>query len=621
MTEKGVEIIIRLDLKDLRLVKRSVVSALPVPVTSFERARRKIDRVMLLVAGMAIITLVLDHGTYLGPRGRGAVRWVYYAIITVFVLENILKLILAENRKAFFLKNRVDFIVTASLLLGIPVVTRVSNIPSVHRFLISSGIPSVPVFYGTIVQFYIVYHIIRKGVEIQRAISYTRLSPIRFLIMTYLFVIILGTSLLFSPRATAPGRNTNLTNAFFTATSATCVTGLIVQETGKHFSAFGQGVILCLIQIGGLGLMTFTAFFSAMIGGMGLREKAAMREIYDYAILARLGRMIVFILLLTLGFELIGTALLFPVWTEGVTTLTQRIYYSVFHSVSAFCNAGFSLYGKSFQAYAGNITLNIVVPLLVIIGGLGFQVHANLIGRFRGWLRKERGAASGQAEKRLTLHTKIVLITTAGLLVFGMICLLSLEYSNTLKPLSFAGKIEASFFHAVTPRTAGFNTLPVSQMRGATRWVTMFLMFIGASPGSTGGGIKTSTFAIIILLVLAALKNRRSVQAFRRSVAAESLQRAVLITSVTLLLVFVSCLALTAVERLPLQQTLFEVISAQGTVGLTTGITSGLSTAGKLIICITMFLGRVGPLALVVALAGRRAPETYEFPHERILVG
>jgi len=576
---------------------------------------------MLLVAGIALTTLVLDHGAYLEARGRSALPWVYYGIITVFAFENILKLILAPNRKAFFLRNRLDFIVTASLILGIPVVTKVSAIPSIHRFLTASGIRSMAGFYGTIVQFYIVYHIIRKGVQIQRAISYTRLSPARFLITTYLFVIILGTFLLFSPRASAPGRTTSLVDAFFTATSATCVTGLIVQETGRHFSSFGQGVILSLIQIGGLGLMTFTAFFSALIGGMGLREKAAMKEIYDYAILARLGRMIGFILLLTFGFELVGAMLLFPVWTEGVTTLSQRLYFSLFHSVSAFCNAGFSLYHNSFESYANNIALNIVVPLLVIIGGLGFQVHANLIGCFRQWLGKGRRHSLEKAQERLTIHTKIVLITTAALLIFGMICILSLEYSNTLKPLSLGGKIEASFFHAVTPRTAGFNTLPVSQMRGATRWVTMFLMFIGASPGSTGGGIKTSTFAIIVLMVLAALQNRRSVQAFRRTVASESLQRATLITSVTLLLVFASCLALTAVEGLPLQQTLFEVISAQGTVGLTTGITPGLSIAGKLIICVTMFLGRIGPLALVVALAGRRPPETYEFPHEKILVG
>jgi trk system potassium uptake protein TrkH len=424
-------------------------------------------------------------------------------------------------------------------------------------------------------------------------------------------------------------------DALFTATSATCVTGLIVKDTGQDFSLMGQVTILTLIQLGGLGIVVFGAVFALLLGqALSLRERAAMQDLLSTRTLSRIGNMIVFIFIGTVIIEAVGAVSLLGMWNDvpgRIANTQQQWFCSIFHSISAFCNAGFSLFNDSFISYDKSWGVYVIVCPLIILGGLGFGVLYDLVttatDRLKRVLKKlffKRYRLSMETPKRLRLQTKIVLSVSACLIVLGMLAILVFERyasgSNSPEKTSVLGAL----FQSITARTAGFNTVDISSMSASSKFILILLMFIGGSPGSTAGGIKTVTLAVVVMTAIAALRKRQEVEMFKRSVRIVVVGRAVTVTLLFAAVLFTATLALSITENsngFTMSEIMFEAGSALGTVGLTTGITRSLTTAGKLIIIATMLIGRLGPLTLLAALTFDIKPARYNYPDEAVIVG
>jgi trk system potassium uptake protein TrkH len=426
----------------------------------------------------------------------------------------------------------------------------------------------------------------------------------------FVSLILVGALLLSLPAAAREGRLPFL-DALFTATSAVCVTGLVVVDTGTYFTRFGQTVIMVLIQVGGLGIMTAATTVFILLGKkITLRERLVMQEAMNQFTLAGLVRLAYMVVLLALAVEAVGAVLLATRFVPAYGLWTG-LFYSVFHAVSAFCNAGFDLIGdfRSLTPFAGDPVVPGVIALLFIMGGLGFTVLLEIHQR--------------RSLRKLTLHARMVLGFSLLLLAAGTIAVLAMEYNNpeTLGRFGIVGKVTNAIFTAATPRTAGFNTVPTDALRQGTLLFLMFLMFIGASPASTGGGIKTTTFGAIMVRVVSTVRGDEDATLWEKRIPQEILSRALAITVLAILMVFAVTLALTLTEGMPLRDVFFEAVSAFGTVGLSTGITPLLSPAGRVIIIITMFAGRVGPLTLVFAFARRMRKKTVRYTPERILIG
>ncbi|MCK8827918.1 TrkH family potassium uptake protein [Natroniella acetigena] len=436
------------------------------------------------------------------------------------------------------------------------------------------------------------------------------LSPAQILSLGYLIIIVVGTGLLSLPIATIQEGGMNVLDALFTATSATAVTGLIVENTAEFFTTFGQAVIMFLIQIGGLGLMTMATLFALLVGReITLKERLIIQEDLDQFKLAGLIKLVKYVVTVALSIEAVGAFLLFLRFVQDMP-VGRALYFGIFHSISAFNNAGFDIFGNSLENFTGDIVVNLVITSLFIIGGIGFAVIAQVYNNKRNF-------------KKFSLHTKMVLSITAILIIAGMLVAFTLEYNNpeTLGQLTLGEKTLASYFLAVTPRTAGFNTVPTGGLRSSTLLFMIILMFIGASPGSTGGGIKTTTFGVLGAVLYARVVGRDDIEVFKRRLDKNDIYNAISIVFIAMLLVLVVTMLLNITEQAEFLALLFEAVSAFGTVGLSTGITGGLSRIGRVLIIITMFAGRVGPLTIIVAIAQRKAKANYKYAKERILVG
>lgn len=437
-------------------------------------------------------------------------------------------------------------------------------------------------------------------------------TPARVLVLGFAALILLGGVLLSLPAASRSGEGLDFLDALFTATSAVCVTGLVVVDTGTFFSPFGQLVILSLIQIGGLGFMTVATFLLIMSGRrIGLRERLVIQESLNVGTLSGLVKFSRNIVFLTLLIEGIGAALLALRWSFDMPWW-RAVYFGIFHAVSAFCNAGFDLFGgyRSLSGYAEDVTVNLVVMGLIVLGGLGFTVLVDVINR-----RKVR---------RLTLHSKLVLLTTLGLLLVGAAAFLALEWNRpeTLGPLSWKGKILASLFLSVTSRTAGYATIDISHLSDSSLFLDIILMFIGASPGSTGGGIKTVTFAAIVLFTWSVIADKEHVVLYGRTISPRTIYKSLSIAVIAVMLVALWTFLLSLTESATFIRLLYETTSAFGTVGLSTNLTPELSRPGRALILLMMYIGRVGPLTLALALARRgREKPVLKYPEENLFVG
>jgi trk system potassium uptake protein TrkH len=444
------------------------------------------------------------------------------------------------------------------------------------------------------------------------------LSPPQFLAASIFGLIALGTLALVLPAASASGESIGLLDAFFTSTSAVCVTGLIVRDTSREFSTFGQAAIMLLIQLGGLGYMTLSTVLATLLGrSVSMQERLTLQEALNAHDLEGLVRFAGTVFKLTLALELTGTAILAVRWWSDLGP--TALWYGLFHSVSAFNNAGFALWSDNLIGWRGDVTVNFVITGLIICGGLGFFVLSELTS-----VRLRKVA--------LSIHTKLVLTATSILLIGGTLAILALEWNN---PRTFGAgwplneRILAAWFQSVTARTAGFNTMDNGAMTQPALFVTMALMFIGASPGSTGGGVKTTTFGITVAALWATVRGNPETHLFKRRIAAELVAKAFFVSLIAFLGLNAVAGVVLITEGRDLLPTLFETTSAFGTVGLSMGengsvvsLSAFFTPIGKLLIAGMMFMGRVGPLTLALALASRTAARAkIRYPEGKVLIG
>lgn len=601
---------------------------------------------MVPVVVLAVGSLAIEYGFQVSAETKRVLHVVEAAALAGLLLEPLLGLLLSRKRAEVLRSRWFHFALAGAYAATV-------------GMLYAGKVPEPAVWVRRAAQVVIVLSLVVRLVELNRFLATLRSPPALLFVGSFLTLIAVGTGLLLLPVATAPGEPpTSFTDALFTATSGVCVTGLVVVDTGTHWAPLGRYVILSLIQLGGLGLMTFGSVFALLLWrGMRVRESVMMQEVLSHDLLSEVGRIIIFILITTVCVEAAGALLLAGLWDHtgqsAAIALSDRIQYSIFHSISAFCNAGFCLYSDSLMSYRSAWQVNLIFPLLIISGGVGFMVLYNgaRLVRYRLLSRNQ----TSLVKKRLTLHSKFVLVTTAVLLIGGMAMAFVLEtfpgrsdaWRATAKPAAEAAarpeepaateaetppmgrtwteRLSGAWFLATTARTAGFNTTDTSRLAPPTKFLTAVLMFIGASPGSTGGGIKTVTVAVIVCGIWSSLRGRPEPQAFRRRIARDIVERALTVLAVGVLWVAAVSMTLSAWgfaegARYTFLDVLFETTSAFATVGLSTGATPLLNTFGRILILVTMFVGRVGPLTLFVAMHGRAQRRHYTYATENVAI-
>ena len=452
------------------------------------------------------------------------------------------------------------------------------------------------------------------------------LTSFQLIILGFAGVILLGTILLMFPIATLENVPTPFSEALFTATSAVCVTGLVVKDTGSYWSVFGQTVILVLILIGGLGVVTVAAAVSILSGKrISLMQRSTIQDAISAPKVGGIVRLTRFILKGTLLIETVGAMLLLPVFLSDYGL--KGVWMAVFHSVSAFCNAGFDILGNnSMVPYVGNVWINLVICGLIIAGGLGFVVWIDLRLSLIHYREHFKYFKIKRYLESLSLHTKIALISTFVLIFGGMTVIFILEFQNplTLKSLPFSQKILASFFQSVTLRTAGFATVDMASLHQATKFFMSIIMFIGGSPAGTAGGVKTVTFVIGLLYVRALMRGDENIHVFKRTIDDQIVKRALTIMLISFAIALTGLFILSISEQADFIDLLFEVFSAFATVGLTAGITPTLTFVGKIVIIILMYIGRIGPITMVLIFVRKynaKKGKDVNYIKEHILIG
>lgn len=439
-------------------------------------------------------------------------------------------------------------------------------------------------------------------------IAIARMSPSRLLVASFAAIILVGTLLLATPWAVRDGQ-ADIMTALFTATSATCITGLVTVDTATHWTTFGHIIIMLLVQVGGLGVMSFATFFAFLFGWkIQLRQRLAMQQAMNYSTVGGVVKIFRYLLLTTFTIEALAALILAIHWTPTYGA-AKALWFGLFHSISAFNNAGFDLFGnfRSLTAFTTDVTVNLTLSTLLIAGGLGFMVLYELF-RYR-------------QDRILSLHSKVVLITTAILILGGTAIILITEYQHALQGLPLWGKVMAAYFQTASARTAGFVTLDINSFFLSSHMLMIMLMFIGGSPGSTAGGIKTSTFALLWIAILSRLRGKRDCEIFERRIPDSDMFMALTIV----LMYVVTLITMSFLFILSHQQdflpVMFEMTSALGTVGLSLGLTPSHTPLEQILVIITMFLGRVGPLTLGFALAHNRTRPLIRYPEGKIMIG
>lgn len=545
---------------------------------------------------------------------------VQIAALMIFLFEKTLRFVNSSSKKQYVNSNWFEIPLLIGLFLAIL---------GAGRWYAVENAANAKMLWLAI---YLVLQVVVKACRGCVSLASSGRNPTKSLISIFMVMIIVGAGLLMLPKS-YEGLPTNYVDALFTATSAACVTGLVVRDTGADFSLMGQIVILTLIQLGGLGIVIFGAVIALLLGqALSVRESVAMQDLLNAETLGKIGNIIGFIIVTTFLIEAVGALGLYTMW-ESAPEVTQvhddRLFYSIFHSVSAFCNAGFGLFGDSLIQFNTSFGVYGVIAPLIIVGGLGFGVLYNLMNvacdRVKRFLKRNKPQGDMFAEvaipKTLKLQTKIVLAMTVLLILAGTLGLMVLGDNPSASPVENFGN---ALFQSITARTAGFNTIDIAETSSANKLLLMVLMFIGGSPGSTAGGIKTVTLAVVLLTIYSTMHKRKSVEVFKRSIGAGIVERAVTVIMLFAAILLFATFALVLTEKgqgFDLSDIMFETASALGTVGLSTGITGSLTTGGKLVIIATMLVGRLGPLTLLAAMTFNVKPVAYDYPTEPIVVG
>jgi trk system potassium uptake protein len=521
------------------------------------------------------------------------------AILFFSLLTHFLK---SENLEDFFRKY------IFSLIIFIPIIITWGDIEFVYWL-------SAVHLFSTIISIYEKSPVKKDEVSSTSSFLFRlKLQPAQVVLLSFGGWILLGALVLMLPVSANPGKSVSFIDALFMSTSATCVTGLATVSLVDDLSVFGQMVLLVLLQVGGLGIMTLSSSIAVIMGrNLQMREQVIMQDVLDTTGSEELLKLVVNIIQYTFAIEFIGALLLTIGFYQEGFEIGQSIYFGFFHSISAFCNAGFALWNNSLEDFKFSPLIHFSVSFLILLGGLGFSVIKELLVTVRE-KRKIRN---------LSVHSKIVLTTHFMFLIGGTLYLFFGEYLQAFNDYSMWEKFQVAFFQSTTTRTAGFNTINFSILQPHCIYLMILFMFVGASPGSTGGGVKTTTFAILLQSVTATLKGKQDVEFFERTIPAQTVVKSIAIFIICIIVVSVGVLVMTRVEPdKSFLSLLFEVVSAFGTVGLSLGITPFLSVIGKLCIVVLMFLGRVGPLTLVLAVGSRVVlPSEVEYPEGKVLIG
>lgn len=540
------------------------------------------------------------------------VRYVDQFLLIAFGVYFYLKLFVSLERNAY-LKSRwpEGIIATIALFFGLELALTEDN--AILQILTEMGLPNADQTLLILIQIYLLIIVGVKTVQALPRILEKSKNPSRLVLFSFLLVIVLGTMLLMLPGATHDGQGLDFINALFMATSAVCVTGLIVVDTATHLTMFGQGVILVLIQLGGIGIITFATFLALYIsGGININERNLLKEVISGENINTISQTMRRIVMLTFSVEFIGFLGFYFSWMNLIPDTGERAWFALFHSVSAFCNAGFSVFTNSLadNMNATNLPVNITTMVLVILGGLGFTTISESIQRLN----------RTHARKPFSLHSIIVLRMTLFLILTGAVLVLIIEWNHVLEGYTVSEKILLATFQSVTSRTAGFNTLDTGALSAGATMVVIILMVIGASPSSTAGGLKTTTVYVLYKAVITNITGKNRVDISGRTLPSAVIFRA--ITAVFLAFVFMAAgtLLLSITESFSFLDILFEQISAFMTVGLSRGITGDLSDPGKMIIIASMFAGRVGMLTLAVAFIQKSDNRNYSYPEESVMV-
>ena len=576
---------------------------------------------------LSFIVSLIAFGTVLIHFGYNQSVWEELLLIGIikgclgfFVLNYIIRFIYTFEPKKFLYHTRYELIFVLILIID-GLIFFITGFPLVKTLLIQAGFENPTGVYVVLMQVFLLLIIFLEFAKASEFLNKLSLAPASLFIYSFIVLISVGTILLMMPQMTTDLQGAPFLVAFFTSTSACCVTGLIIVDTATYFTLKGQLVIMLLIQLGGLNIISFAAFFASFAsGGVGIRQQTLMKDVMSAATLLDTKGMLRQIIVFSFVIEIIGAFTIYSLWTDDITFATagQKIFFSVFHSISAFNNAGFSLFtnGLFEEGVRDLYIMHLVIAFLIVLGGLGYFVIKDM---FSVRLMRERLKTPW---RKLKLHTQIAIYSAAILIVAGAIGFYFLELNNVLAEQRFVPALITSIFQSVTTRTAGFNTVDVSILSSPTLIMFMFLMFIGGNSGSTAGGIKTSTFAIIVLSAYSTLRGKKNLEFGHNTISFELLNRAFFVflfaTSFILIMSFVLSITDPHVHIL---QLLFEEVSAFATVGLSTGITADLSIAGKYIIIISMFIGRIGPLSLGFALAMKVLTTKYSYPKAHLMVG
>lgn len=549
---------------------------------------------------LAIAALFIEYGFKTTPATKIAIHILDFAVLILFVIEYLIRLVSSKFKINFIRRNLFDtaFIIIFTCLFVyskymafLMTFGRLETISS-KLILIRSAFAVLKIF-GRFKKF---NYFLRKFAK----------NPAQTMVLSFLVLIFIGTMLLMMSFATADARHLGFVNAFFTSTSAVCVTGLIVVDTATAFSLYGKIVIMLLIQSGGLGIMLFTYLTAFLLKRkISLEEKIEISYMLNENDMQNLSRTVVRIVTLTFAIELAGALLLFLKFGDSFGLGLKACFYSAFHAISAFCNAGFALYTNNFEGFRSDALFNFCIAALIILGGISFAVITDSFQYIKDWTRRKitgRRASRG----KLSLNSTVVLVITVILIVSGALIIYGLEHNGNLIRYDLKTQYLSAFFQSVTLRTAGFNTIDMSHLRLPTYLVMIAFMFIGGAAGSTAGGVKVNTVAVIYAYLKSIFRGNYSVTLRGYFLHKYVVSRALLIVVLGGTVIFMGTLLLTVSEHFRFIMVLFEVVSAFGTVGLSTGITSALSVFGKLVIIATMFFGRLGPLTIMAAISMRK---------------
>lgn len=574
---------------------------------------QKLNKIPFLLSFIAVIGIIVDYGVLQSENFRQNLFWLYIITISFGILANIFR---------FFKQKYVQKIEALLFDILFSIILLVLLFHHLNLLKVDFLDDRIWLQFGTFIVF------IREISLIDFNLLKEKLNPAQLFVLSFFMIIMIGAILLMLPKSTHNG--ITFVNALFTSTSAVCVTGLVVVDTGTYFTHFGQIVLIFLMQLGGLGIMTFASFFSYFFKGVSsYKNQLMLSDMTNSEKIAEVFSVIKKIIVITFSIEAIGAILIFrSLNTTLIPNLNDRIFFSVFHTVSGFCNAGFSTLTNNLYevGYRFNYPLHIVIAFLIILGGIGFPIIFNFFKYLRHLVKNrikifEDKQSAVHMPWVININTKLVVITTALLIVFGTLFFYLLESNHSLANQSVFGKIVGAFFGAVTPRTAGFNTINMASLQAPTILLIIFLMWVGASPASTGGGIKTSTFAIATLNIFSIAKRKNKTEIFHREIAEISIKRAFSVISLSLIVIGFAVFFITIFDGdKDMMSIVFECFSAFSTVGLSLGITSTLSDTSKIILVITMFIGRVGMLTLLISFLKKVAHTKYSHPTEEILI-